>query len=239
MAIAQHVSTIQSDNAQLALMTFSGHVIETVGFSEGSAAVRRRVEEISKDPAYANQPDRPGTAIFDALKEGFYLLENPTSADSLLVITDGMDEGSNTKPGVVLALLSVPMVRVFSILMVDPIFSKHPQASIASGSFTNLVEKSGGQIFGPVDLTKMGLSNSPHSAELRETFGEKLLHFYRGILQNDILTIGVPSGVTNAEPARLSLSDSAQRQWKHVHIFYPHEIGACPANIPPTNSPGS
>jgi hypothetical protein len=78
MAIAQHVTSIQSDNGQFALMTFSEHVIETV-------------------------------------------------------------EGSITKPEEVLALLSVPMVRVFSILMFDPFLSKHSQTRPLA--FTDLVEK--------------------------------------------------------------------------------------------------
>ncbi len=245
MAITQHVVSIHSENGQFALMTFSGHVIETVGFSQGSAAVRHRMEEISNNPAYANQPGKPGTAIFDAMKEGFHLLESPTSADSLLVITDGLDEGSNTKPSDLLALLSVPMVRVFSILMVDPVFMVDrvyggQRQNPKSVAFTDLVEKSGGRVFGPVDLAKTGLSNSPHSAELRDAFEERLLQFYRGILQNDIVTVEMSSGViTKPEPLRLSLSDTAQRQWKHAQIFYPREIGACPEDIAPKNVPGS
>ncbi len=227
MAITQHVASIQSESLQFALVTFADQVKETIGFSEGDAAVRRRVDEISKDPTFANRQDETGTAIIDALVHGFHVLDSPTSADSLLMITDGLDEGSKTKPEEVLALLSVKMVRVFCIQMVDPVISRVGQERGTSAApFVDLVQKSGGRVLGPIDLMKGRFAGSQE--ELIKSLQEQLIQFYRGILQNDVLTIQLSAGVTKIEPLRLSLSDSAQRQWKHARVFYPHEIGACP-----------
>lgn len=213
MAIAQDVASIQSDNAQLALVTFADQVKETIGFSEGNAAVRRRVEEISKDPAFAKRQDKTGTAIFDALIHGFHLLDSPTSADSLLVISDGLDEGSKTKPDDVLAALSVEMVRVFCVQMIDPVVSRVGQDREPSPEpFVDLVQKSGGRVLGPIDLMKGRFSGSQERAELIKSLQEQLTEFYRGILQNDLLTIQWSAGLTKIEPLRLSLSDSAQHQ---------------------------
>jgi hypothetical protein len=239
-AIAQHVAGIQSENAQFALVLFSDQVVETVGFSKGNDAVRRRVDDVSTDPTLAKLPDKGGTVIFDALKAGFHELEAPTSADSLLVITDGMDEGSKSKPDEILTLLSGPMVRVFSIMVVDPIFSGSVRTldEPSSGPFVDLVQKSGGRIFGPVDLKKAALTSSSNS-ESRRVLSEQLVQFYRGILQNDLLTIRPSSDITKPEALRLSLSDSAQRQWKHTHVFYPHEIGPCPGSGLSGNAPGA
>ncbi len=238
MWIVQHVASIQSDNAQFALIMFSDQVIETVGFSQGNDAVRHRVAEIFDDPDFAKRQVKNGTAILDALKQGFHQFETPTSADSLLVITDGMDEGSKTKPDEILALLSVPTVRVFSILVVDPFFTRpgHSFDEPSRAPFTDLVQKTGGGVLGPVDLQKAGLTNSPNNAEVRKAMAEQLVQFYRGILQNDLLTIQAPSEITKAEPLRLSLSESAQHRWRHAHVFYPHEVGPCIGGGPPRNT---
>jgi hypothetical protein len=235
MAIAQHVAAIESDNTQFALLLFSDQVVETVDFSKGNAAVRRRMEEIAKDPAFAKRGDKGGTIIFDALKEGFHQFDSPTSADSLLVITDGGDEGSKTKPDEILKLVSGPMVRLFSILVIDPVFAGQTQSvpGLNSAALADLVQKSGGSVLGPVDLKKAGLTNSSNSPESRKVFSDTLVQFYRGILQNDLMTIQVSADLTKARPLRLSLSDSTQHQWKHTHIFYPHEIGLCPVSGPP------
>ena len=143
-----------------------------------------------------------------------------------------MDEGSKSKPDEILALLSGPMVRVFSIIVVDPIFSGSMRTldEPSSGPFVDLVQKSGGRIFGPVDLKKAGLTSSTNSVESRQVLSEQLVQFYRGILQNDLLTIQPSSDIAKPEAVRLSLSDSAQRQWKHTRVFYPHEIGPCPGS---------
>lgn len=232
MLIAQHVASIQSDNVHFSLIVFAGQVLQTIDFSQGNDAVRRAIDNISKDPAFASRQDKPGTAIFDALKAGFQQLDSPTSADSLLLITDAFDEGSKANPEQLLTILSVPMVRVFCIQMVDPVArlsTLGPAADPTTGPVLGLVQKSGGRVFGPVDPTKTGFTNSPDSAELRNSIGRQLVEFYRGILQNDLLTIQLSSDPPKDEPLRLSLSDSAQRQYKHAHLFYPHEIPACPA----------
>lgn len=239
MAIAQHVAAIESDNAQFALLLFSDQVVETVDFSKGNAAVRRRMEEIAKDPAFAKRGDKGGTIIFDALKEGFHQFDSPTSADSLLVITDGGDEGSKTEPDEILKLVSGPMVRLFSILVIDPALPGRLSQRLTSAALADLVQKSGGSVLGPVDLKKAGLTNSSNSPESRKVFSDTLVQFYRGILQNDLMTIQVSADLTKARPLRLSLSDSTQHQWKHTRIFYPHEIGLCPVSGPPEKVPGN
>lgn len=235
MAIAQFIAAIESDNAQFALIVFSDQVVDTVDFSKGNAAVRRRMEEIAKDPAFAERQNKRGTGIFDALKEGLHQLDSPTSADSLLVITDGADEGSKTRPDEILKLVSGPMVRLFSILVIDPVFTGPMQTS----ELLDLVQKSGGSVLGPVDLRKAGLTISSNNPESRKVFSDTLIQFYRGILQNDLMTIQVSGDLTKGRPLRLSLSDSAQHQWKHAHIFYPHEIGLCRASDPPEKVPAT
>jgi hypothetical protein len=242
MTFAQHAANIESDNAQFGLLLFSDRVVEVEGLSKGNYTIRNRVEEISKDPTFAKRGTEGGTSIYDALKAGFQLLENPTSADSLLVITDGGDEGSKTKPKEILNLLSGSMVRVFSILVV-------PEIPLGSGKvikgdrpeeFIDFVQQSGGTVFGPIDIERAGFGSPTKSLESRRVMSEQLVQFYRGMLQNDVLTLQISSEIPKAESLRLSLSDSVMRQWKHARVFYPHEIGPCPGGgRPQGNAPAS
>ena len=151
------------------------------------------------------------------------MLENPTSADSLLVITDGFDEGSKTRPDEVLGQLAGPMIRVFAVL-VDPLPGERSRPD--TGEFVRFVQKSGGQVFGPVDAGNAAFRDSAKSAQAGQVMAGQLGQFYRGILENNVLTIQV-SAIQKPQAVRLSLTDSARHQLKKPQIFFPREIGTC------------
>jgi hypothetical protein len=206
-------------------------VLETVGFSQGRVEVQHRLEDVTGDPAFPAPGKANDTRIYDVLKEGSRLLRNATSADSLLVITDGIDEGSESKPDEILNLLSNSMIRVFAIL-VDPLpgreWSLQPPGQ--RFAFERFVQKSGGKVFGPIDAAKF--RNSAKTADARKAMDERLDQFYRGIFANDVLTIQAPSGLQKPEGIRLFLTDSTRRQLKKAQVFFPHEISPCPSVQP-------
>jgi hypothetical protein len=234
MGFVQHVVAIDSDNAEFALLLFSDRVLETVEFSEGKVALRHKLEDISRNSKFPIVGTGKDTRIYDALKDGVQLLENPTSAYSLLVITDGLDEGSKSKPNAILQLLSGATVRVFSI-MVDPL----PSVSAAQNEFVVFVQKSGGEVFGPVNAEKAGIGGSSKSVETRKVMTERMVQFYRGMLENDVLTIQISSGNQTPQALGLSLTDSARRQWKKTRLYVPHQIGPCPSLVTTGKAPGS
>lgn len=199
-------------------------MLQTVGFSEGKDALRRKLQEVARDPAFPMTGKGKDSGIYDALKEGVQILGNPSSADSLLVITDGLDEGSKSRPNEILDLLSRPVVRIFSIL-VDPVSGQ--RSSIDPNGFVRLVQKSGGKVFGPIVAENPAFQNSKKGVEIRKDMEEQLVRFYSGILGNDVLTIHVSSTIQKPEAVGLSLTDSARRQIKKAQVFSPHEIGPC------------
>jgi hypothetical protein len=242
MAIVGNVAGIKSHNARFALVVFSDRLIETVDFSRGNDFVRERVAELAKDPVLAKKEGNSGSRIFDALKVGFALIVNPTSADSLLVITDGYDEGSETNPAEILNLVSGSMARVFSIRAISPALATKPRSwTLAPDEFdlNYVVQMSGGRTLGPVDLNKAGLLGSSDNPEGRRAFSEQLVQFYRGILQNDLLTIEISPNVKKLEAVRLSFSDRSGGQLDHAQIFYPQEIGPCAGGAVSAVLPGN
>jgi hypothetical protein len=226
MALARHASYALAENSDLALVLFSDRVLETEGFSQGRDAIRQRLEEVAADPVFPDAWKADDSRIYDILKEGGRVLGNSTSADSFLVITDGFDEGSKSKPDEILDLLSSSMIRVFAIL-VAPLPGLKSSVNPGAFAFVSLVEKSGGKVFGPIDANNTAFRNSAKTAEARKVMEEQLGQFYRGIFANDVLTIQAPSTIQKPEAIRLSLTDSARRQLKRPQIFFPHEIGPC------------
>jgi hypothetical protein len=224
MALARHASHAGGKNDQLALVLFSDRVLETVGFSKGRIAVQQRLVDVTGDPAFPEGRKANDSRIYDVLKEGSRLLPNATSADSLLVITDGIDEGSENKPDEILNLLSNSMIRVFAIL-VDPLPGKEGSFRPQVFALERLVQKSGGKIFGPIDAAEF--RNAAKTTDTRRAMDERLDQFYQGIFANDLLTIQAPSDLQEPVGIRLFLTDSARQQLRKGQIFFPHQIGPC------------
>ena len=224
MALARNASHAGGDNNQLALMLFSDRVLETADFSQGRVAVQRRLEEITGDPAYPEPGKANDSRIYDALRAGSRLLPNATSADSFLVITDGVDEGSENNPDELFHLLSNSMVRVFAML-VDPIPGREWNSRPQVLAFERLVQKSGGRIFGPIDAAEF--RDSARTADTRKAIDERLEQFYQGIFANDLLTVQAPAGIHKKQSIRLFLIDSTRQQIKKGQLFFPHELGPC------------
>jgi uncharacterized protein (DUF58 family) len=225
MALARHASYAGGENSDLALVLFSDHVLETIGFSRGRAAIQQRLEEVAKDSAFPMPRKANDSRIYDILEKEALDLENPTSADSLLVITDGADEGSTTKPDQVIDFLSSSMIRVFTIL-VDPIQGQ--QSSVGPDAFVRIVNRSGGKVFGPIDSANNAFRKTAKTAEAQKVLEEQLEQFYRGIFANDLLVIQAPSAIQKPEAVDLTLTDSARHKMKKVQIHFPHEIRPCP-----------
>jgi hypothetical protein len=228
MALARHASSALGEDSDLALVLFSDHVLETVGFSQGRAAVRQRLEEVAKDPAYPMPGKANDSRIYDILKEQALKLQNPTSADSFLVITDGLDEGSTARPDQIIDQLSSSMIRVFTILA-DPIQGQ--PSSVRPDAFVRIVQRSGGKVFGPIGSNNAAFRKSPKMAEAQKVMDGQLGQFYRGIFANDVLVIQTPTVILKPEAVGLTLTDSAQHELKKVQIHFPHEIGPCSEKV--------
>jgi hypothetical protein len=224
MALARHASRAGGENDHLALVLFAGHVLERVSFSQGREAVQHRLVEVTNDPLFPSTGKANDSAIYDALEEEVRVLENPTSADSFLLITDGIDEGSKSKPDEILELLSSSTIRLFAIL-VDPAPGRQGEIRPSMFAFEKFIQKSGGKAFGPIDAAEFRLSAK--TAESRKAMDEKLDQFYQDIFENYVLTVQVPFAIQKPEAIQLSLTDSARQQVKKARIFFPREIGPC------------
>ena len=229
IALARHASYAGGENSDLALVLFSDHVIEHTDFPQGNAALQRKLEEIGNNPAFPMPSKAGDSRIYDVLKEQVLKLENPTSADSFLLITDGMDEGSTARANQITDVLSSSMIRVFTIL-VDPVPGRRSSSGL--DDFVRVVKGSGGKVFGPVDSNNPAFQKKTTIAGTQEAMEDRLKNFYRGMFENDVLMVEGPLTGQKSEIVELSLTDLARKLLKKPEIQFPHEVGPCDAVKP-------
>lgn len=230
--VAQFVRDLASDdspNLRFALILFSDRVIETIDFSQDRGAVDRRLKVISADPAFLKEYVHGPTALYDALQGGFQLLRNPTSADSLLVITDGGDTSSETSLSHLLDELSRSSTRVFSILFIRRLYERNdPHADVLKlKEFIDFVQKSGGDVFGPLLVNRSGQYAMTNPRRTSKPLPQELTEFYKEMLENNVLS--VKANKSFSKPIKLELHGSSQtkEKWKNATLLFPYQLGPC------------
>jgi hypothetical protein len=224
-----HIAGVNAKNTHFALVLFSDHILETIDFSQDRGAVHRRLDKISKDPEFIKRDVRGRTALFDALQTAFHLIDSPTSADSLFVITDGGDNVSKTRSKDILKMLSPSMVRIFTLLFEHRIYmNRVSQDSSSTPDFLALVHDSGGSSFGPVIVDETGHFALGNPYLLSRPVSDSLLEFYRSMLENPVFAVRGTSASNNSTSLDIALSKEGREHWKNATLLYPHQIISCP-----------
>lgn len=133
-------------NTKMALLVFKDKIEEQVNFSQGQSAVSERLRQIRSMTNASGQVVGGRTALFDSLLAGLQLLETPTSADSLYLISDGADNASRAHFDDVVQRLSSSEVRLFVSLTVGHYENRSPNP---------------GEERGPLDMTDLAKRQSP------------------------------------------------------------------------------
>jgi hypothetical protein len=231
--VAQFVRDLASDDSpklRFALVLFSDRVVETTDFSEDPAAVDRRLKAISADPTFLKRYVHGRTALYDALQSGLQLLRNPTSADALLVITDGGDTDSKTSPNRLLGELSASSTRVFSIVFTRRLYERNdPKADAQKlNEFLEFVERSGGDIFGPLLINRSGQYAMANPQRTSKPLPQELTEFYKEMLENSVMSLKANTNLSKPVNLELRASPETKEKWKGAATFlYPREIGPC------------
>jgi hypothetical protein len=150
----------------------------------------------------------------------------------MLVVTDGGDNLSRTKPKDLGASLSASGTRLFAVVVAAPLGYRQrrpEEVDLLADELRGLVEKSGGSVFGPVE--QLSDRRIYYVASLAEKIpvSEALNRFYAGIFNNDLITIGTPSSGAAAGQWKLQFSSRGREKFKGSHLEYPTVVNACKA----------
>lgn len=216
-------------NVRFALVLFSDHIIETTNFSDDRMAADKRLKAISADPSFMKREVHGTTAIYDAIEYGYKLLEKPTSADALVVITDGYDNRSRISAAGLQHELSRTSTRVFAILFDLARFVDNSRMVVLGPGPTDLTDfanKTGGDVFGPMAIDDLGRYSMADDRRALKPLPYELKEFYKQMLWSSVLAADMPYASFAVEP-QISLSHSGREKWKGATLHYPRLIGDC------------
>src|SRR5262249_34034444 len=177
------------------------------------------------DRSYWKAAVKGRTALRDAILQAIQLIEHPTSADAVLVLTDGDgDNASKHKNSALIQSLDASSVRVFSLLASPDQLgyrNRTPEELEGASDFSVLARNSGGEILSSAQLEgeKVILKRS-FDAKITTT-EEALQRLYQTILHNDLLEIELPGAIAKRERFELKLVGSARARWKNAQLTYP------------------
>jgi hypothetical protein len=223
LAPASALAEAQLPNAQLALLIFGDKTYELIDFSQGQNVVAERLRQIRSRSADSGQLVRGRTALYDSLLAGLQLLQTPTSADSLYLVSDGGDNASRAKFDEVAHRLTSSGVRLFVSLIVGGFGNRGPTPEEQNGpmDMSDLVKRTGGDIAVPFG---QGVPTNPKEAE---RFAEAMAAFHRKMIQNYRMEVELPGPQDKPRTFELKPSVENKQRWKNVRVTYPTEISPC------------
>jgi hypothetical protein len=227
--LADDAAQVSGSRTQVALLLFGGQTNELYDFSKGNAPIINRLKEIASDSKFAKKQVRGHTALYDAIAKGYQLLDHPTSADVLYIITDGFDNESHTRPSEIQSLLIKSMVRLFAAVLQDA-STLHFQLSPGvrgPEDLAKLVKTSGGTVLGLLETSAVDNRWAIGGADENASMQEVLDSLYRTMIENDLITIQIPSSLPGRERLQIKLPEASHKKWKDAEIFYPSEVGPC------------
>ena len=210
-------------NAEMALLIFKDKVDEQISFSQGQDVVAERLRRIRSMTRATGQTASGRTALFDSLLIGLQLLETPTSADTLYLISDGADNGSHARLRDVAERLSARGVRLFASLIVGQYGNRSPTPEEEGGplDISDLVRKTGGKINTPFG---QGIPTKPEEAQ---RLSQAMQRFYAAMVQNCRLEVELPATLDKPTSWELRFSKEGRSRWKNARVNYPTQLAAC------------
>ena len=216
------------DRSHLALHTFNEQVNEIGEFSSDNSSFERVLQKIN-DRNYAKTSVKGRTAFRDAVLRALQLFDHPTSADSVLILTDGGgDNFSRQNRSALLQGLEDSSVRLFFILIPSEQHgyrNRFPQDSDLV-DLSTLARSTGGEILSAAQWQGQKVILARNSNE-KITTEEALRRLYQTIVQNQLLEIELPDPGGKRAQFELRLTASALKRWRNAQLTYPETLSGC------------
>jgi hypothetical protein len=212
-----------------ALMVFSNKILEQVDFSQGTNAVRDMIIQISQ-PAYVKKHVRGNTALFDAAYTGLRLLEHPTSADALYIISDGGDNSSKSSFENLKRALVSSGVHVYVSLFAASDPGRHsPEEITGLEQLSKLIRSAGGIILGPVGsrYSPLGKTDYTFNTIDRNKLDAALNQLYLDMLTNYRVEVEFLQPQDKWREWKLELAQPTRLKLKNIQLAYPHSLAPC------------
>lgn len=185
LGLARHFFEVNRQGAHIALLIFNKKVIETLDFTRGNSAVGDRRQQITSDHDYLKANVKGTTGPRDAILEGLQLLDHPSSADALYLLTDGGDNASKRSAADVTKRLALTSARLFVVLLRQEqgYRNRTPEELSGPDELSEIARTSGGGILTAAGWHGDQVALSANS-EAKVKTQEILARLYQTILQD-------------------------------------------------------
>jgi hypothetical protein len=204
-----------SPTPYVALVLFSDHVIDTIGFNRAPSEILQRLKRLT---------DGKGrTAVMDSLVYAIGLSPPLESGDAIYLISDGGDNRSKLRRRDVERLLLAKGIRLFPVIL----SSGYASTSVAEAvsEITHLSEVTGGGI---VYAWRDQFANGSDqlSAQIKAA-NELTKSFYK-------LELELPPRFEAEHRWELEVVNENGKRRRDVEVRYPKELVPCPESTPNT-----
>ncbi|HEX6802375.1 MAG TPA: VWA domain-containing protein [Terriglobales bacterium] len=205
--VSEHVIESSPAQAQFALIVFATKVLESTDFGHSRADIVHAIDRATRSAAQGP------TALRDALLKASDMLGTSQLGDAVLVLSDGIDEGSKTSPGTLEQAYLTKGTRAFLLEIRDQ-YRGTPEEVRAEEESEALVVRTGGmaRTIPRPDATRIEYAT--------RQIEDALSNYY-------IVEIGPVEAAEKPVSLELELVDSSGRRRKDVDLSYPHKIVPC------------
>jgi len=232
LSLARHFFESNRQRARIAMLFFGDQVHDIVDFSQGNIAVAMKLQQLAEDDKYVKTKVKGKTALRDGVFQAVQLLDHPSSADAVYVLTDGADNASHRSVKDLDQRLAVSSVRLFAVLVHAQLGyrGRTPEELNGPDEFAEIAQKSGGEILTAAQWSGQSVALSAN-AESKTKSEETLQRLYQAIVQDSLMEVELPAPISKSERWELKLSSAARHQWKNARITYPDTLVSCNAEV--------
>lgn len=185
-------------------------------FSTNQEELRRSLSDLTER---MKGRKRKATALYDALRESLQRFDPPQSGDSVVIVTDGMDNESRLRAGKAQDEAARKGIRIFTILMQDNL----PDFDGSRLAILDFAEHTGGSVH-VIDVNKSAWASDKQPEQERL----ELRRFWTNeVLSGYLLRFNVPASARKQRKWMLSV-DRLPGQKSKTLAAYPSRLNACP-----------
>ena len=193
-----------------ALLVFSDHIIDTVGFNRPPSEIVLRLAGLEEG--------RGGTALLDALMQSMNLLHPEVPGDAVYLISDGGENSSHTRLRDVKRELLARGIRVFAFRLPGNRYFSTVEERSGPMLLEDLAGTTGGAM---VSLDgNVSVSDRDHLRSVLARGYDEMAHFYE-------VEVEVPNTLKPEHRLSLEIVDEQGKKRKDLHVVYPQELPQC------------
>jgi hypothetical protein len=203
-------------NTTMALVVFDEKVRETLDFSTPQSKIVEKIDHLGVS-------GHSKTAIYDAILQALQLLDRPSSADSLYIVTDGFDTAIHTRFEYLMPRASSSGVRLFVSFVLAGRGNRNttPEELNSQQNLADLARITGGESNSPYPPEgSLQTANADQTSRNMQPFFLKMAHNYR-------IEIELPAPTKKPTKWELKLSDEGRARFGKAELNYPRQLAPC------------